>query len=145
VFYEEARRVPLLIRAPFLHRRQMVVDRPASSIDIVPTVLELLGRKAPVTLPGQSLVPFLEGKRSSGTTCSSRAHLPDGPHGRAVVSPEEKLVLFDRDHNLFSTRHRTRWNCRTALPRSAARGDYQEAAAIGLWQTRQHDSLALGL
>lgn len=103
VFYEEATRVPLLIRAPFLHRRQIVVDRPTSSIDIVPTVLDLLGAKPAAELPGQSLVPFLEGKPLREDHVFSEWYTPDnGPAGRCVISPEgEKLVLFDKDHNMF--------------------------------------------
>jgi len=103
VFYEEAVRVPLLIRAPFLHRRQVVVDRPVSSIDLVPTVLDLLGRRPDAGLPGQSLVPFLEGGRLREEHVFCEWHTPEnGPTGRCVISPEgEKLVLFDKDHNMF--------------------------------------------
>jgi len=57
VFYEEATRVPLQIRAPFLQRRHIVVDRPTSSINIVATVLDLLGSRPVDKPPGQNLVP----------------------------------------------------------------------------------------
>jgi arylsulfatase A-like enzyme len=103
VFYEEAARVPLLIRAPFLHRGQIVIDRPSSSIDLTPTLLHLLGRKPPEHLPGQSWAPYLEGGRLTEDHVFIEWFTPSGgPHARCVVSPEgDKLALFDRDHHLF--------------------------------------------
>ncbi len=148
VFYEEACRVPLLIRAPFLHQKQIVVDRPVSSIDIVPTVLELLGRKSPENLPGQSLVPFLEGKPLQRDHVFIEWHTaPEGPHGRAVVSPEgEKLVLFDRDHNLFFDTAQDPLELSNRFYRDPPQGAIARLKKqLSAWQTSQRDSLALGL
>jgi arylsulfatase A-like enzyme len=108
VFYEEALRVPLLIRAPFLQSRQIHVQQAVSSIDIVPTVLELLGKKAPDQPSGESLLPLLDGGRLRDDHIFVEwFEEPDGPHGRTVVSPEgEKLVLFHNDNNMFFDRRR---------------------------------------
>jgi arylsulfatase A-like enzyme len=54
VMYQEAVRVPLLIRLPG-QRCGTRVHGPVSQIDVVPTLLDLLGRPIPEQLPGKSL------------------------------------------------------------------------------------------
>jgi len=58
VMYEEAVRVPLLMRAPGLGAAR--VEAPVSQIDLVPTLLDLMGRPPADGLPGRSLRPVLE-------------------------------------------------------------------------------------
>jgi len=60
--YEEAARIPLLIRYPQIVKAGTTIDRFALSIDLAPTVLELAGVKADGAMDGRSLVPLLEGK-----------------------------------------------------------------------------------
>jgi len=57
VQFEEAVRVPLLIRAPGVTPRHEA--RPVSQIDLVPTLLELLDAPAPSDLQGQSLLRLM--------------------------------------------------------------------------------------
>jgi phosphoglycerol transferase MdoB-like AlkP superfamily enzyme len=54
--YEENLRVPYLIIAPGLISEQMRVARAASLIDTAPTILDLLGLKAPPAYQGKSLL-----------------------------------------------------------------------------------------
>ncbi len=63
-FYEEASRVPLLMRVPWLNRRQKHVKGNVSHIDLVPTLLELLGEPVQEHLQGKSLVPVLRGEKT---------------------------------------------------------------------------------
>jgi len=64
LMYEEATRIPWLIRVPSLGRRQQVIEQPVSQIDLVPTLLELMGHsEAAANLPGQSLVPLIKGDK----------------------------------------------------------------------------------
>ena len=60
--YEEAVRIPLLVRYPHLVQAGTIVDRFALSIDLAPTVLELAGAKPRHKMDGRSLVPLLAGK-----------------------------------------------------------------------------------
>lgn len=60
--YQEAVRVPLIVRLPGVVRRD-VVDAPVSQIDLAPTLLELLGVGPVAGLEGLSLVPVLTGKQ----------------------------------------------------------------------------------
>ncbi|MHC4394965.1 MAG: sulfatase-like hydrolase/transferase [Planctomycetota bacterium] len=61
VMYEEAVRIPWLMRIPQMGKRPRVVRNNVSHIDMVPTLLELMGSKAGRFLPGQSLVPLIQG------------------------------------------------------------------------------------
>ena len=60
--YEEAIRIPLLIRFPSLIRPGSVVDEFALSIDLAPTLLELAGTTSSQQMDGRSLVPLLKGQ-----------------------------------------------------------------------------------
>jgi len=56
VMYEEAVRVPLMLRIP--GTRPCRIRSNISQIDLVPTLLDLLGVDVPPDLPGRSLYPF---------------------------------------------------------------------------------------
>jgi len=62
VMYEESVRVPLLIRVPWLKRQIRKVSGAISHIDLVPTLLELMGESKPGHLQGESRVPVLQGQ-----------------------------------------------------------------------------------
>jgi len=61
VMFEEATRVPYLIRQPD-QRRQMRIAQPVSHIDFLPTLFHLLNRPLPPQFQGQSKVPLLRGE-----------------------------------------------------------------------------------
>jgi arylsulfatase A-like enzyme len=63
VMYEQAVKVPWLIRAPRIGKKLRLVSGRFSHIDIVPTVLDLMGRPISGRLPGRSLVPVMRGNR----------------------------------------------------------------------------------
>lgn len=119
IMYQEALRVPWLIRAPQSRRRQRVVEGHVSHIDLVPTLLELLGVEPNGKLPGKSLVPAMKGeapvsepvfvewnaphameKGRNPAGARRDASRAEGPSTRAVITPDGwKLCLFDRDRN----------------------------------------------
>ena len=59
VMYEEAVRVPWIIRLPG-QKQGRRIRGPISQIDMVPTLLELLGARSPVHLPGRSRAAWLQ-------------------------------------------------------------------------------------
>ena len=59
VMFEEAARVPMLIRLPG-QRTSRRVNGPVSQVDLVPTLLDLMGKPIPDNLEGKSLAPWLE-------------------------------------------------------------------------------------
>jgi arylsulfatase A-like enzyme len=66
VMYEEAVRVPLLMRIPWLDREPARIEEPVSQIDLLPTLLDLVGVEAPPHLPGESLAGVLHGEEPVG-------------------------------------------------------------------------------
>ena len=62
--YEATLRVPLVVYAPSLFRPRVVAE-PVRHVDLVPTVLDLLGMELPPGLAGRSLLALLAG-RSAG-------------------------------------------------------------------------------
>ncbi len=102
--YEEALRIPLIMRWPGGLPAGRRVERPAQLVDVVPTVLELLGQPAPAGLPGRSLAADLEapdptgddrilGQRGSGQW-SLAASLPEGRF-KLLVEPGQPPQLYD--------------------------------------------------
>jgi arylsulfatase A-like enzyme len=59
VMYEEASKVPMLLRIPWLKGSPPRVSVPVSQIDVVPTLLDLMGQPIPVHLQGKSWAPYL--------------------------------------------------------------------------------------
>ena len=59
--YEVATRVPFIVRAPFDTMRGRRVLDPVRAVDLMPTVLDLLGVATPAGLSGKTLVPLLTG------------------------------------------------------------------------------------
>jgi len=66
VMYEEAVRVPWLMRIPQMGRKQRFVKGPVSQIDMVPTLLDLMGADPKHNLQGKSLLPLISNEKSAG-------------------------------------------------------------------------------
>jgi len=116
--FEEATRVPLLIRLPG-QTRSKTVSNPVSHIDFVPTLLDLLGQSVNSQCAGKSLLPlireegappknvFLEWapnrtKIRKGTNLARRRMVKRAVEEftRTVVAPDGwKLCLRDKDLN----------------------------------------------
>jgi len=60
--YEEAVRIPLLVRYPRVVKPGSTFDQIALSIDLAPTLLQLAGVAAEGEMHGRSLVPLLQGE-----------------------------------------------------------------------------------
>jgi arylsulfatase len=119
MMYEEAARVPWLIRIPEFGRKQALVEQRVSHIDLVPTLLELMNRSPKEDLPGSSLVPLIEGGKpaedhvfiewnpfylysitphSIPSVCSADVERVSKAAIRTVISPDGwKLCLSDKD------------------------------------------------
>jgi arylsulfatase A-like enzyme len=117
VMFEEAVKVPLLLRVPGLAGRR--VEVPVSQVDLVPTLLELMGQPIPAALEGYSLKSMLEGPgppredhvfiewngrdsdgqmKELGPAVTSEVARISGARTRGVISPDGwKLNLSEAD------------------------------------------------
>ena len=83
--YEELVRVPLIVVAPGLVPAGLRVSAPVRSIDVYPTLLDLLGVAAPPGLVGRSLVPLMRGEEGAAPT-PVVSELTEDPLGRMAGS-----------------------------------------------------------
>lgn len=105
VLYEQAIRVPLLMRVPALSDRHRRIAGRVGHVDLVPTLLDLLGVPAPQTLHGKSLRSVLESQRSlEDNDVFIEWETPDDnpTHGipgrwRTIISDDWKLNVTTND------------------------------------------------
>jgi len=110
--YNSVTHVPLVIRAPFTgigHRR---IADPVRSVDIMPTMLDLLDAPAASGISGTSLVPLMTGAKAElGLDAYSEAMYPLHHYGwsdlhalrsgryKVIDAPRPELYDVDRDPN----------------------------------------------
>jgi len=80
--YRELLHVPLLVRVPAWRNRARRVPEPVSMLDVLPTLLELLGVPAPDSARGRSLVPRMRGEALPEEPIVSEGY----PYGRSLQS-----------------------------------------------------------
>ena len=118
VMFEEAVRIPWLVRMPGQRKQKMIAQR-VSQIDFTPTLLDLLGKPKRGQCAGKSLLPLMRGeampsenvfiewapnrtKIKKRTSLASRREIKRAvdESTRAVISPDGwKLCLRDKDLN----------------------------------------------
>ena len=91
VAYEEAVRVPLLIRGPGLSAATPRTDLPVSLVDLAPVILNLAGLTPPPDLQGRD---FLDGGEFESVYCQGQLGTPG--EWRMVVRGLDKVIV-DRD------------------------------------------------
>lgn len=163
VMYEEAVRVPWLMRVPGSRKHRRIAN-PVGHIDLVPTVLDLMGKEIPDTLPGHSLCPLLRGKKAAEDhvfiewtdaypLASGRNPMgalrgereTPGNHVRTVVSPDGwKLSIHTQDHNQLFNLAKDPGETTNVYDVSANKPVIDALLArIRDWQARVDDGLAL--
>jgi arylsulfatase A-like enzyme len=91
--WEVLTRVPLIVCGPGI-KTQRITER-RSHIDIVPTLLDLLGQKVPDDLVGKSLVPELTGAEAPKNREPIYLELTEDSHNpprRAIIRGDYKLI-----------------------------------------------------
>ena len=87
VMYEEATRVPLLMRVPWLASQPRRIGGCVSQVDLVPTLLELLDQPLPDGLQGKSRCDVL---RDEASLDDNDAFIEwNGPDGRRLIESAE--------------------------------------------------------
>ena len=95
--YESSARIPLLMRVPQglgVEPGRMVSDRVVCLEDIMPTVLSLCGAPVPSSVEGRSLLPLMQGRR---TTWRPWLHIEHAPLHHTLTDGREKYIWFAGD------------------------------------------------
>lgn len=106
-FFDELLRVPLIVLPPQRARRPQVVTEPVSTIDVFPTLLDILGLPVPETASGDSLLRFVEGTPGRPRLLISSSSSSGDVQGGSIRRGRWKLIdhpvqeanplLFDSD------------------------------------------------
>ena len=116
--YDNVIRVPFIIRAPFAGLRARIVDDVTRTVDVMPTLLELIEVAAPENSEGKSLLPLMTGEaRSLNLDAYAESLYPLYRFGwsdlralrsgrfKVIAAPRPELYELDRDpfeaHNVF--------------------------------------------
>jgi arylsulfatase A-like enzyme/Tfp pilus assembly protein PilF len=119
--YESTVHVPLIVRAPFSEMQGRRVGEVVRSVDVMPTVLDMLGIAAPAGIEGVSVAPLMTGaKKELGLESYSEALYPLHHFGwsdlramragryKLIASPRPELYDLQDDpgehHDLFAQR-----------------------------------------
>ncbi len=89
--FEETTKIPLVIAAPGLLPSDAEVETRVRSIDVAPTVLDLLGVEAPAKTSGRSLVPLAGGRNEP----EERVVVSEGRGSRAIMHGRWRMILRD--------------------------------------------------
>ncbi len=105
LMYEESIKVPMLLRAPMLDHESRQIGGRFSHIDLVPTLMELLGLERPDRLQGRSRVPVLQGHENldnddvfvewSGEDGHARAGLGEAEPNQSMVHQNRTIVTAE--------------------------------------------------
>ncbi|MCY4544262.1 MAG: DUF4976 domain-containing protein, partial [Gemmatimonadetes bacterium] len=105
LMYEESIKVPMLLRAPMLDHASRRIGGRFSHIDLVPTLMELLGLERPDRLQGRSRVPVLQGHENldnddvfvewSGEDGHARAGLGEAEPNQSMVHQNRTIVTAE--------------------------------------------------
>jgi arylsulfatase A-like enzyme len=114
--YDSVIRVPLIVRTPFSGLRGRIVDDVVRSVDVVPTLLDLIGAPSPVA-DGTTLVPLMTGAVKSPNLEAYTESLYPARFGwselhalrvgrfKVIAAPRPELYDFQHDpfeeHNVF--------------------------------------------
>ena len=96
--YDELLRVPLIIHWPNEIKPKQVVTRQVSLIDLMPTILDMVGLPIPSQCRGQSLVSLF--KSSSSRTFTERpvfAETESKISLKCIRTPSQKLIEYIKD------------------------------------------------
>ena len=163
VMFEEAVRVPYLVRLPD-QRRSKIIPQPVSHIDFVPTLVDLLGQSKHPQCAGKSLLQLIRGeatlpksvfiewapnrtKIKKGTSLAPRRAIKRAieESTRTVVSSDGwKFCLRDKDLNeLYNLKDDPFETRNLYSDRQSASVISRSADEIHGWQESAHDRLKI--
>ena len=98
--YDSAMKVPLVLSAPGNLPRGLVVSSKVRLIDLMPTVLDALEMPVNSEVQGESLLPFVEGKKKEDLACYLESFYPTETFGWSelvgLVEGDRKFIRAPR-------------------------------------------------
>lgn len=148
VFFEEATRVPLTIRVPWLSREQINVQGLFSQVDLLPTLLDLLGLEIPSTVEGESRARQIQSNADTGVKqVVIEWNEPDRPDevGRSLVTDDGwKLNQYRKDGPELFDLNSDPSELNNLAPNSRYRGKLEALkGTLQAWQEQTGDKLEL--
>lgn len=156
VMYEEAVRVPMLIKMPGQNAMKRV-EGLVSQLDVLPTVLDLMGQKIPEFLQGKSLKPVMESntpRLEDDVFIEWNAAAPDGTMSKIPGEHADERAVLTADgwkfvwsscgkHFLFNLNEDPyeKTNLYGRDRQTERVSDYM--ARIQQWQQKTHDKIGL--
>jgi choline-sulfatase len=92
--YEELLHVPFFVRHPGIARPGARFTEPVGLVDIVPTVLDSLGKPVPESASGRSILPLLAGETTSEPRFTVSGFMDNW---RTIVVDDRKLIVRPRN------------------------------------------------
>jgi arylsulfatase A-like enzyme len=146
IFYDEAARVPFLMRWPGHIPAKLVSDALLGTPDIMPTLLSLLNLPVPKTVEGVDLSAHALGKGSGGPEAAhlqgmgTTAAWTDGTEWRALRDYEYTYAIYRRDgRELLFNHRRDPFQMRNLAEQDAAAlKHYREMSQR--WRKEQNDT-----
>lgn len=74
--YDTTLKVPLVFHCPDVVPKERIINEQVRTVDIMPTILDILNIEASTSLQGETLVPLIEKKRSNGFVSYSETYFP---------------------------------------------------------------------
>jgi arylsulfatase A-like enzyme/Tfp pilus assembly protein PilF len=74
--YDTTLKVPLVFHCPGVVPKGGVIEEQVRTVDIMPTILDILGIKIPAGVQGESLIPLIEERRSEGFDSYAETYFP---------------------------------------------------------------------
>jgi len=106
IFYEEAVRVPFLLKAPSLNKGK--TDALFNTVDIMPTLLSMMGIDSPKEVEGKDMLPFIKGEKETPINEGSlmmctgpTAMWGNGFEWRAYRTKQYTYAIYRRDRKEF--------------------------------------------
>jgi len=91
--HDEILHVPLVLRMPGKLPKGLRIGARVRGIDVMPTLIALVGIEPPTGIEGKSLLPLVEGKSESPRECISEATLHGPREIKALTLGSERLTL----------------------------------------------------
>ncbi len=84
--HDPVMRVPFILRGPGIPRG-MTVEEQVRTIDMIPTLLDLVGAPVPGSIPGRSLVPLIKGEEMDTAPAAAMHYLKGEPEYALAAWP----------------------------------------------------------